>query len=194
MKVARYNMIFFRKRSRIKGHFEGVAEGSARGWVFRPDQPNQPLQVEILDGDQVVATGLADQFRQDMHDLGFGDGHHAFNITIGLTLEKNQAVTAREAATGHILPLPAQLIALEQAEQLIQSGDKEAAASLLQKNLCLFPDNQAIADALLNLLGQEVNQPNFPGAEQWVACERSRRLLEIVLAAVKTQFQARGCP
>lgn len=187
-------MIFFRKRLRIKGHFEGVAEGGARGWVFRPDQPNHPLQVEILEGDQIIAVGLADQFRQDLLDHGFGDGHHAFNIPINLPLSKSQTLTAREATTRQILPRPAQLIVLEEAERLIQSGDKEVAITLLQKNLCLFPDNQVIADTLLTLLGQVVNPPNFPGAEQWAACERSRRLLDIVLAQVQKQLQSRGCP
>lgn len=183
----------FNKRSRIKGHFEGVAEGSARGWVFRPDQPTHPLKVEILDGDRVVATGLADQFRQDMLELGFGDGHHAFSIPLDAALVKSRNLTAREAATGQILTKPAQQSVLEQADHFIESSDKEAAITFLRENLCTFPDNQALADKLLNLLGHdEVIQSHLPGNEQWAACERSRRLLDIVLTEVTKQLHARG--
>ncbi|WP_448871327.1 hypothetical protein [Desulfobulbus propionicus] len=185
-------MKFFLKRSRIKGHFEGVAEGSARGWVFRPDQPKRPLQVEILDGDQVVATDLADQFRQDLLELGFGDGHHAFSIPLDTALMKSRTLTAREAATGQILTRPVQQSVLEQADHFVESSNKEAAITLLRENLCTFPDNQAIADKLLNLLGHEVIPSHLPGDEQWAACERSRRLLDIVLIEVEKQLQARG--
>jgi hypothetical protein len=185
-------MIFFRKRSRIKGHFEGVSDGSACGWVFRPDQPNRPLQVEILDGDRVVAVGLADQFRQDMLDLGFGDGHHAFNIPVDAALIDSHTLAAREVSSGQILTKPIQQSALEQAENLAQSGDKEAALALLRENLCIFPGNQAIADKLLNLLGPEITPLYLPGAEQWVSCEKSRLLLEIALTEVEKKLQTRG--
>jgi hypothetical protein len=199
-------MIIFGKRNRIKGHFEGVAEGSARGWVYLPTQPNHPLTVEILDGERVVAVGLADQFRQDMLDHGFGDGCHAFCIPIDHALVKSPTLWAREARTGKVLqpPIRQQSTAAEEtlqtrsssilqhADSLIQSGDHDAALALLKENLCAFPDDKSIADKLLDLLQQGPVPSHLPGAKQWITCEKSRLLLEIVITETEKQIQSRG--
>jgi len=181
-------MPFFKKRPHIKGHFEGIAGGYACGWAYEPDKANSPLKVEIIDGEQVVAVGLADQFRQDMLDQNFGDGHHAFRIPIDPSYNEQHALTAREANTGQILPQPLQLSVLAQAKSLIASDDQEAAIALLKKNLYIFPDNQSIADTLLDLLGYPLNQSHLPGNEQLEACEKSRRLLDIVMSDINMQF------
>ena len=48
------------------------------GWVWDKTHPNTPVSVDISDGKVHVMTILADEFRQDLLDAGYGNGKHAF--------------------------------------------------------------------------------------------------------------------
>lgn len=72
----------FKKKSRIKGFFDGVHDGRAIGWAFNPDNPNSVLAVDIVQGEEILASGIANIFREDLPKAGVGDGRHAFSIAI----------------------------------------------------------------------------------------------------------------
>jgi hypothetical protein len=52
------------------------------GWVFDSKRISDHLQVQLREGDKVVATVKADEFRQDLLDAGIGSGHCGFHIDI----------------------------------------------------------------------------------------------------------------
>jgi glycosyltransferase involved in cell wall biosynthesis len=52
------------------------------GWAFDPAEPERILNVCVYDGDQLVATVPACDFRADLASEGFGSGHHAFRLRI----------------------------------------------------------------------------------------------------------------
>lgn len=51
-----------------------------RGWAWDPDHPNDPVAIELLDGDTVVLKVLADLYRVDLDTNGIGNGRHGFVI------------------------------------------------------------------------------------------------------------------
>jgi glycosyltransferase involved in cell wall biosynthesis len=64
------------------GSLDGSVHGTARGWAYDPDQPDAGVAVELsLDGKPFV-TLVANGFRDDLMNAGFGNGCHAFSITL----------------------------------------------------------------------------------------------------------------
>ena len=65
---------------------QGVVSRSdcmASGWAVDQDTTNGPrVQVRVKVDGRVVAETRADEFRQDLLDLGFGDGHHGFSVNL----------------------------------------------------------------------------------------------------------------
>lgn len=83
----------------LRGHVDGIIDGWVCGWLYTPAAPNQRLRVEMLLGDQVLATGIADRPRADLTDAGMGDGAHAFALKLDANLFDGQqhALILREA-------------------------------------------------------------------------------------------------
>jgi uncharacterized delta-60 repeat protein len=64
---------------------EGVTHSAclAAGWAADPDNLYAPVTVRITSDGEPVTEVVADTFRQDLVDAGFGDGYHAFAVDIG---------------------------------------------------------------------------------------------------------------
>jgi len=87
------------------GYYDGCAEGSIFGWTFDEGTPGEAIAVElIIDGHSISKT-LADEFRQDLADLGFGAGYHGFHFSVPLHLRDGQphGVILRSGTNGHML-------------------------------------------------------------------------------------------
>jgi general secretion pathway protein A len=69
----------------LRGHFDRADGGRAQGWAFDPNAPQRRLPIEIHCAEQLLATGVADRFRQDLLDAGIGDGYHAFELAVDLS-------------------------------------------------------------------------------------------------------------
>ncbi|RRA99986.1 putative Ig domain-containing protein [Larkinella rosea] len=95
--------------SAVTGSFDGFIYGADcstfRGWAWDRNKPNTPVSVDILDGATVVATLLADVFRQDLLTAGKGNGKHAFSWSIPQSLKDGLAhsLSARVSGSGFIL-------------------------------------------------------------------------------------------
>lgn len=48
------------------------------GWAWDRNRPDEPVKVDIYDGDKLLATVTAGEFRQDLLDAGIGNGKHGF--------------------------------------------------------------------------------------------------------------------
>jgi RHS repeat-associated protein len=82
--------------------YHDVANCSAlAGWAWDSSQPTTPISVDIYDGNTLIATVAAGDFRQDLLDAGIGDGNHGFSIALPSSLINGQAhtVTIKYAGT-----------------------------------------------------------------------------------------------
>jgi hypothetical protein len=68
--------------SQVSGGYEGYLERMScdllRGWAWDRSQPDRALMVDLYDGDRLLKTTVADQFRQDLLDARKGNGRHMF--------------------------------------------------------------------------------------------------------------------
>lgn len=89
----------------VNGHFDYILDDRAFGWAFAPAHPHKRLTIEIIANGEVVAQGLAQQFREDLQTAGIGDGCYMFDLQLSHELFDGQvhSLTARVADTGGIL-------------------------------------------------------------------------------------------
>lgn len=89
----------------VNGHFDYILDDRAFGWAFAPAHPQKRLTIEIIANGEVVAQGLAQQFREDLQTAGIGDGCYMFDLQLSHELFDGQvhSLTARVADTGGIL-------------------------------------------------------------------------------------------
>lgn len=67
-------------RNCYEGSFDRADNEGICGWVFDAKMPNQILEVDIYDGEVLMATVPADGFRSDLLAAGKGNGRHAFAL------------------------------------------------------------------------------------------------------------------
>ncbi|UFH25794.1 hypothetical protein [Pseudomonas sp. CIP-10] len=89
----------------VRGHFDYVSDGRAYGWAYSTTIPKKKMTIEILESDEVIGHGVADEFRQDLQAANIGDGYHMFSVQLSHELFDGQAhsLVARDADTGSIL-------------------------------------------------------------------------------------------
>ena len=66
----------------FEGYLDAASQTGIAGWVYHGDEANTPLSVEIVADGNVVATLLADGFREDLLAAGKGNGKHAFRFSM----------------------------------------------------------------------------------------------------------------
>ena len=82
------------------GVIDGVTGGCLYGWCCLTAVA-EPVALDLLVDDQPVLTFLADVFRQDLLDAGFGTGHHGFSIDLAtLGLRPDSVIRIKVAAQG----------------------------------------------------------------------------------------------
>jgi hypothetical protein len=54
----------------------------AMGWAWDKNRPEAPIEVDLYDGDTLLATVTASDFRQDLLTAGIGNGQHGFTYPI----------------------------------------------------------------------------------------------------------------
>ena len=53
------------------------------GWARKAgDTSAKSSVVKLCCGEKVIAEGVANQYREDLHELGYGDGCLGFNLTV----------------------------------------------------------------------------------------------------------------
>ena len=82
------------------GRIDECAGGIVAGWAFDRDPAGNPVEVEVLVNDEVVAAARADLFREDLRTAGLGDGRHAFQIGVPLTVGRSAPVVVRVRIRG----------------------------------------------------------------------------------------------
>jgi GT2 family glycosyltransferase/glycosyltransferase involved in cell wall biosynthesis len=67
----------------LRSNIDYADWGGIKGWIWDPTAPDETVTLELLDGDNVLATVVAGGYRPDLIEAGIGDGRHGF--TIGFT-------------------------------------------------------------------------------------------------------------
>ena len=83
-----------------EGIFEAADCNTISGWAWDQNDPNSPINVAIFDGNQLIATVLAIQFRQSLADQGIGNGFHVFVFNTPASLKNGQPHTIRVRFSG----------------------------------------------------------------------------------------------
>lgn len=66
---------------RFVGHVDSSDGNKISGWAFDPHRPEDRLDIGVYLGGECLFTFRADRFRQDLLEIGYGDGRHGFEVT-----------------------------------------------------------------------------------------------------------------
>lgn len=91
------------------GGFHDVTNcNGASGWAWDPSRPNTPINVYIFEGNNLLATVLADKYRADLASSGYGNGYHAFEWTLPTSLKDGQShtITVRYSSDSNAVHIP----------------------------------------------------------------------------------------
>ncbi|MBQ6714046.1 MAG: RICIN domain-containing protein [Clostridia bacterium] len=87
-----------------RGHVESVDSTGVTGWVWNNGSPDSPVEVHIYVtddyGNQYVYTTIANIYRQDMYNCGFGSGYHGYHCPIDWTARVPRTYTIRAYGIG----------------------------------------------------------------------------------------------
>ena len=70
----------------IKGSVDQLTTKSAQGWIYSTNE-NAPVVVEAVLHHRVIGEALADSYRNDLAEVGFGDGRCGFTIDFAMPIE-----------------------------------------------------------------------------------------------------------
>ncbi|HEV2677619.1 MAG TPA: CmcI family methyltransferase [Aliidongia sp.] len=85
----------------VEGWVDGYLQGEIQGWAWRPEDRDQPVEIEVLIGDTVVGRGVADMMRADL--ISAGKGPCGFIIPLALEAAGQIDLMVR-AKDGDLLP------------------------------------------------------------------------------------------
>lgn len=93
--------------SRLVGHIDKVENGFVFGWAIDNSAPNQPIELAVWCGKDVVAFGDADVMRQDLVDAFGTSGRHGFALPLhGLSLSSENGLILRERKSNFYIASP----------------------------------------------------------------------------------------
>ena len=88
------------------GHLDMVSRTRICGWAEDKAAPDRPIGVQILDNGVEIARVLANLYRPDLEQAGFGTGWHGFDVTLpaGLSPVCRHVIQVKFEADGTDLP------------------------------------------------------------------------------------------
>ena len=109
--MSRTALVRFNVRMGLVGVVDEVGAASIGGWVYRVAAPQERLDLELVEGDTVLATARAGQERADLVNAGRSDGRCAFSFATPPSLldGEKHTVTIRLAGAGDALLEPVRL-------------------------------------------------------------------------------------
>jgi membrane protein involved in D-alanine export len=82
------------------GVFERADCDEISGWALDKHRPDSPLSVDLFEQREYVTTIVADQFREDLSDVGYGNGRHAFRVQTPLQFKDGRPHELSISVTG----------------------------------------------------------------------------------------------
>ena len=101
----------------FRGYLDEVSWTRIQGWVWDPQRPEDPIALDLVDGDNRLARVLANQYRSDLLERGVGDGRHAFTISLDEALlpHARHVLQLRHSDTGLEIELEGLPLIIERA-------------------------------------------------------------------------------
>jgi hypothetical protein len=97
----------------LVGFIDQATRNRITGWAFDQSNPDEPVELELLDGDALVLRFIAQSYRRDIANAGLGSGCAGFDIALPITLAPDRAhelhirrVGDHHALTGSPVRLP----------------------------------------------------------------------------------------
>lgn len=87
----------------MSGHIDVIHSNGIEGWAYDPTKPDTPIYVEFCVKGKVIATCLADIYRNDLKEAGVGNGFHGFRMALPVNILENNIIDVREAESLRIL-------------------------------------------------------------------------------------------
>ncbi|MDX2275813.1 MAG: hypothetical protein NW206_10220 [Hyphomonadaceae bacterium] len=144
---------------KIVGHCDGVDAASVRGWAWRPNRPEQRVEVEQWVDGVLRAKTRADLARTDLRDAGIGDGAHGWRMPLVLEADETRPQTLQ------IIVRERNLLADGERELVFKPASMSSNAAKSDERADCFCDRIEGGE----LIGWAW-RPNFP--EQQVAVEQ----------------------
>lgn len=88
------------------GNFDEIYNGRARGWAYNHNEPSQQLVLELYVDANLSRVIVADDFRPDLLQAGFGNGKHGFDIQLPKTIYDGKLHEVNVVVSGAKIPLP----------------------------------------------------------------------------------------
>ena len=83
-----------------EGYHDITNCSSINGWAWDMHRPDEPVKIEIYEGDTLLATVTADLFRKDLLDAHKGNGKHGFSYPVPPRLKDGKQHSIREKFAG----------------------------------------------------------------------------------------------
>jgi glycosyltransferase involved in cell wall biosynthesis len=131
------------------GNLDLVTRELIEGWASDSANKDEPVALLILDNGIEIARALANAYRQDLKDAGFGDGRRAFRINIpgGLSPMSRHVIQVKRAHDGADIPgSPAVIEAAGTFDTMLQRT--------LANTIAALEGDERQLDALSFLTGQ----------------------------------------
>lgn len=138
------------------------------GWIWQPQEPNEPVNTDIVLNNQTIATTLANVMRDDLKAAGKGNGRHGFSVIAMRHLSPAQARELRLLPPGESNPCAQHSeyavmympvddkdifnVLLKASDACLEKGDADGALIYLKKLLIMDPDNPKINKHLRKIL------------------------------------------
>ena len=68
--------------SNLSGYVDAIVSGRIYGWAWDASNPGRAVAVEIRHGEKLIGKVEASRFREDLKNIGVGDGRHAFEFEL----------------------------------------------------------------------------------------------------------------
>lgn len=149
----------------MEGHLDRLRAGILDGWAWDSSQPNSAVCIEVWNANgELLAIGVADQYRADLFHAGKGNGAHGFSIRLNSEALKTSHMTVK--VLGESTQLVGSPLKLSEDPNLSETGasprfdpkmelnslvslDKSYASALIEITKKLAERRQIIAKELL---------------------------------------------
>jgi len=84
----------------VQGCLDVVNANVIAGWAMDGTKPMSPVTIDIYDGDRLLASVPARDFRKGLIDFGKGDGKHAFRLATPASLKDGRPHTIHAKCAG----------------------------------------------------------------------------------------------
>jgi len=90
----------------INGSVDKITCESAVGWIYNKDRDDNSLSVQAVLHDSIIGQAMADIYRPDLEQVGFGDGRCGFEIRFNERIAENYLPFISIKPSGYNLSIP----------------------------------------------------------------------------------------